>query len=89
MPGCYRLDLAHGESRAPGVSSGLMDVFDYLIPIALGAVFLVLCFGIYTLFRGGDFSRSWSNKAMRLRVVMQFVAIVILVAAMLWKQNNG
>jgi hypothetical protein len=66
-----------------------MDVFDYLIPIALGAVFLVLCFGIYTLFRGGDFARSWSNKAMRFRVVAQFVAILILVAAMLWKQNYG
>jgi hypothetical protein len=66
-----------------------MDVFDYLIPIALGVVFLILCFGIYTLFRGGDFARSWSNKAMRLRVLAQFVAIVILVAAMLWKQNYG
>jgi hypothetical protein len=66
-----------------------MDVFDYLIPIALGAVFLILCFGIYTLFRGGDFARSWSNKAMRFRVVAQFVAILILIAAMLWKQKYG
>ncbi|MGD9979653.1 MAG: twin transmembrane helix small protein [Hyphomonadaceae bacterium] len=67
----------------------MMDVFDYLIPIGLGVVFLTLCFGIYTLFRGGDFARSWSNKAMRFRVVAQFVVILILVAAMLWKQNNG
>lgn len=66
-----------------------MNAFDYLIPIALGVVFLILCFGIYTLFRGGDFARSWSNKAMRFRVVAQFVAILILVAAMLWKQNYG
>ncbi len=66
-----------------------MDVFAYLIPIALIAVFAALCFGIYTLFRGGDFGRSWSNKAMRLRVVAQFVAIVILVAAMWWKQSHG
>ncbi|OQW57475.1 MAG: hypothetical protein A4S17_04505 [Proteobacteria bacterium HN_bin10] len=66
-----------------------MDLFDYLIPIGLGVVFLTLCFGIYTLFRGGDFSRSWSNKAMRFRVLAQFVVILILVAAMLWKQNNG
>jgi hypothetical protein len=66
-----------------------MDPFAFLIPIALGAVFLILCFGIYTLFRGGDFSRSWSNKAMRFRVLAQFVAILILVAAMLWKQNYG
>lgn len=66
-----------------------MDLFDYLIPAALGVVFLILCFGIYTLFRGGDFARSWSNKAMRFRVLAQFVAILILVAAMLWKQNYG
>ena len=66
-----------------------MDPFDFLIPIALGAVFLTLCFGIFTLFKGGDFGRSWSNRAMRMRVVLQFVAILLLVGAMLWKQNNG
>jgi hypothetical protein len=66
-----------------------MDLFDYLIPLALIVVFGVLCFGIYTLFRGGDFGRSWSNKAMRMRVVAQFVAILILIAAMLAKQHYG
>ena len=66
-----------------------MDIFDYLIPGALIAVFAALCFGIYTLFRGGDFGRSWSNKAMRMRVLAQFVAILILVAAMWWKQTHG
>jgi RsiW-degrading membrane proteinase PrsW (M82 family) len=66
-----------------------MDVFAYLIPIALVVVFAVLCFGIYAMFRGGDFGRSWSNKAMRMRVVFQFIAIVILVAAMWAKQHYG
>ena len=66
-----------------------MDVFDYLIPAALLVVFLILCFGIYTLFRGGDFGRSWSNKAMRMRVVAQFVAILILIAALWFKQQYG
>jgi hypothetical protein len=65
------------------------QIFDYLIPIALGVVFLTLCFGIYTLFRGGDFGRSWSNKAMRMRIVAQFVAILILVAAMWAKSAFG
>jgi hypothetical protein len=66
-----------------------MDVFDYLIPAALVVVFLTLCFGIYTLFRGGDFGRSWSNRAMRFRVVAQFIAIIILMAALWFKQNSG
>lgn len=66
-----------------------MDIFNYLIPAALVIVFATLCFGIYALFRGGDFGRSWSNRAMRMRVVAQFVAIIILVAAMWWKQSHG
>lgn len=66
-----------------------MDLFAFLIPAALLLVTVVLGFGIYTLFRGGDFGRSWSNKAMRMRVLVQFGAVVILVAAMLWKQNSG
>ena len=63
----------------------MTDVFTWLIPAALAAVFITLCFGIYALFRGGDFGRSYSNKLMRLRVVLQFVAILVLVAAMLWR----
>ncbi|HEX7947558.1 MAG TPA: HIG1 domain-containing protein, partial [Phenylobacterium sp.] len=39
------------------------------------------------LFRGGDFGRSYSNKLMRLRVVMQAVAIVVLVAAAWWRAH--
>ncbi|HEX4197965.1 MAG TPA: twin transmembrane helix small protein [Caulobacteraceae bacterium] len=65
-----------------------MDIFTWLIPAALAAVFITLCFGIYSLFRGGDFARSHSNRLMRLRVVLQFVAILVLVAAMLWRGRH-
>ena len=64
-----------------------MDVFDYLIPLSLFAVVAVLMMGIYALFRGGDFGRSYSNKLMRLRVVMQAVAIAVLVAAFWWRTH--
>lgn len=63
----------------------MTDIFSWLIPIALAAVFVTLCVGIYALFRGGDFGRSYSNKLMRLRVVLQFVAILVLVAAVIWR----
>jgi hypothetical protein len=65
-----------------------MDIFSYLIPAALIAVTAVLAFGIYALFRGGEFGRSYSNKLMRLRVVMQAVAIAVLVGAMLWRSRH-
>ena len=65
-----------------------MDIFDFLIPAALGAVALVLAGGIYTLFRGGAFGRSWSNKLMRLRVVMQALAVLVLIAAAWWRARS-
>jgi hypothetical protein len=65
----------------------MATVFSYSIPVALLGVFAVLCFGIYSLFRGGDYGRTWSNRMMRLRVVAQFVAILILMAAMWFKDH--
>jgi hypothetical protein len=64
-------------------------VFDFLIPMALGAVLLALLAGLYALFRGGDFGRSWSNRLMRLRVLLQFLAIVVLVAALWWRTTHA
>lgn len=63
-----------------------MALFNILITIALAVVFIVLCFGIYALFKGGDFGRSWSNKLMRLRVLTQFVAVLVLLGALLAKR---
>lgn len=65
-----------------------MDIFSYLIPLALGAVTIVLALGIYSLYRGGDFGRSYSNKLMRLRVVTQAIAVALLVGALLWRANH-
>ncbi len=65
-----------------------MDVFDYLIYAALGAVSIVLALGIFALFRGGEFGRSYSNKLMRLRVLTQAVAIAVLVAAAWWRSRG-
>ncbi len=45
----------------------------------LGAVGLVLIMGIYTLFKGGETSKKYSNKLMQLRVLLQFIAIIVLV----------
>ena len=44
------------------------------------AVGVVLILGIGTLFKGGNASKKYSNKLMQLRVLLQFLAIIILVA---------
>ncbi|WP_300578318.1 twin transmembrane helix small protein [Phenylobacterium sp.] len=64
------------------------QLFAFLIPASLLAVTLALGVGIFALFRGGDFGRSYSNKLMRLRVVLQAAAVLILVTAVWWRHNG-
>ena len=46
--------------------------------VLLGAVAVVLILGIRTLFKG-DADKKTSNKLMQLRVLLQFIAIIVLV----------
>ncbi|MDA7593496.1 twin transmembrane helix small protein [Candidatus Pelagibacter sp.] len=48
--------------------------------ILLIVVAVVLILGIGTLFKGGETSKKYSNKLMQLRVLLQFIAIVVLVS---------
>jgi heme/copper-type cytochrome/quinol oxidase subunit 2 len=54
-------------------------LFNFIGFILLGSVAIVLMLGIYTLFKGGDTSKKYSNKLMQLRVLLQFIAIIVLV----------
>jgi len=50
-----------------------------LVPIALGAVAIVLLLGLWNMMRGGSASRS--QTLMRWRVGLQFLAIIVIMAA--------
>jgi hypothetical protein len=50
----------------------------YLVPVAVGAVAIVLLLGLTNMMRGG--SPNTSQKLMRLRVLLQFVAIIVIMA---------
>ncbi|MBX3487019.1 MAG: twin transmembrane helix small protein [Candidatus Paracaedibacteraceae bacterium] len=54
-----------------------------LLGIALLSVVGALGFGLVTLLRGGEFSRKYSNEAMRWRVLLQGIALLIF-AIILW-----
>ena len=47
--------------------------------VLLIVVAVVLILGIGTLFKGGETSKKYSNKLMQLRVLLQFIAIILLV----------
>ena len=47
--------------------------------VLLIVVAVVLILGLGTLFKGGVTSKKYSNKLMQLRVLLQFIAILVLV----------
>ena len=57
----------------------MLDVFLFL---ALAAVALALLAGLWNMMRGGSASRSQS--LMRWRVVLQFLAVVLLLLSLYW-----
>ena len=54
----------------------------FLVANAVAVVAIVLVLGLYTLWIGGETSRNWSNRLMRIRVLAQFVAVLIILAVL-------
>ena len=59
------------------ISGILVKILSIILLVAVG---LVIILGIGTLFKGGETSKKYSNKLMQLRVLLQFIAIIALVA---------
>ena len=59
----------------------------FAVAIALALVVAILLAGLYTLWKGGDTAVSWSNRLMRLRVLAQFIAIIVIMAALYFSRH--
>tara|TARA_B100000989_G_scaffold137215_1_gene101924 strand:- start:342 stop:545 length:204 start_codon:yes stop_codon:yes gene_type:complete len=59
------------------ISGTIVKIFSIIVLMAVG---VVLILGIGTLFKGGETSKKYSNKLMQLRVLLQFIAVIALVA---------
>ncbi|MBK3745777.1 twin transmembrane helix small protein [Paraburkholderia aspalathi] len=65
-----------------------MDVlFKGAAIIAMVAVAIVLMIGLRNMMRGGD--ANFSNKMMQLRVLLQFIAVALIVAAIYFSRHVG
>jgi hypoxia induced protein len=77
----YGAPLLRQESSRHGDAAGSREdimgatLANFIVPIAIGAVAIVLVLGLVNMMRGGSPNRS--QQLMRLRVLLQFVAIVI------------
>jgi hypothetical protein len=56
---------------------------DLIVPVALVAVAFVLLLGLINMLRGGSPSRS--QQLMRARVLLQFLAILLIMGVIWWK----
>ena len=54
----------------------LVKILSITLLLSVG---IVLILGIGTLFKGGNTSKKYSNKLMQLRVLLQFIAIIVLI----------
>jgi len=70
-----RTGSAKGGSKGKPVSDFMSH---YAVPAAIIAVAIVLVLGLINMMRGGSPNRS--QELMRLRVLLQFVAIVVIMA---------
>jgi hypothetical protein len=57
----------------------------YLVPIAILAVATVLVLGLVNMMRGG--SPNKSQQLMRMRVLLQFIAIIVIMAT-IWMMGK-
>lgn len=63
------------------------DPLFIVIAIVMLGVVAVLLFGIGSFAKGGEFNRKYANKAMRLRIAAQFVA-VLLILLFVWLRGG-
>jgi hypothetical protein len=62
-----------------------MSFSNLVVTIAIGAVAVVLVLGLANMLRGG--SPNTSQKLMRLRVLLQFVAIIVIMVV-IWAMGR-
>jgi hypothetical protein len=65
----------------------MSNVLFVLLIIAMAATLGVLFFGLFSMARGGEFNKRNANKLMRLRVLMQFIAVALFVLLILTLRN--
>lgn len=64
------------------------DPLFIVVAIACLAVVAVLMVGVLGFGRGGEFNRKHANRIMRLRLLAQFIAVVLIVIFVLLRRGG-
>lgn len=57
--------------------------FPVFLALAMVAVLVTLILGIFSMIKGGEFNKKYGQKLMRLRVVLQGVALALFAIALM------
>ncbi len=68
--------MGHGPGLA--YKRGMNTLLSALLAVGLAGLVVVLLTGVISMARGGEFNRKYSNRLMRLRVLLQFAVVIIL-----------
>jgi uncharacterized membrane protein affecting hemolysin expression len=64
------------------------DPLFFVAFVACLAVLVVLLIGVGGFARGGEFNRKYANKIMRLRLIAQAVAVVLILVFVYFRQTG-
>lgn len=65
------------------------DPLYILAILAMASVVIVLVIGLGGFGKGGAFNHKYGNKMMRLRLLFQFIAVVLVVAYVYLRNQGG
>ncbi|MFW8635026.1 twin transmembrane helix small protein [Cribrihabitans pelagius] len=67
----------------------MTDPLYYIAVLAVLATIAVLVIGIGGFGKGGTFNQKYANKMMRLRILLQFIAVVLILAYIYLRSQGG
>jgi preprotein translocase subunit SecG len=65
------------------------DPLFVLVILSMAIVAIVLLTGIGGFGRGGEFNKKYANKIMRLRIVAQFFAVILILAFVYFSESGS
>ena len=82
------MNWAERPSALPGTTARhhiqvMSGFFSVLLVVAMLAVLGALFVGLFAMVRGGEFNEKYGNRLMRARVILQGVALVMFVLAVI------
>ena len=66
-----------------------MDIFYLVVVIAVLAVFVILMVGLGGFTKVGDFNRKYANKIMRMRIIAQAIAVILIILYAIFRGTAG